>query len=98
DDLVTGVQTCALPISFSALNVPSVRIRSSPTSWFWIGRPLAPGPAVARSQSDPPALPAGVRKVLASLAAGEIPGVAVESRRSAEIGRAACRERGEGGG
>src|SRR5207244_7124917 len=98
DDLVTGVQTCALPISLlpgvGALGVLSGRRR------LWIPRSAPgcdgshgsqpPGDARASAPGGGPAVRGGGRAALVAHALG-----------SGQIGRASCREGGEvwvGGG
>src|SRR5258708_29672474 len=78
DDLVTGVQTCALPISTDAHRRAAVR---------------AEGSARGSHQLNAERLRAGERIFGEQDLEGLVRAIAVRPRERAEIGRASCRER-----
>src|SRR5207237_4136039 len=87
DSSVTGVQTCALPISLREL----VRLRESgtithPSKLVRDLDPLIERVILRCLESDPDKRPASALQVAAALPGGD--------PLAAEIGRASCRERG----
>src|SRR2546430_11326236 len=77
DLTVTGVQTCALPISLPGRDSPSQRVRQGKGQWRCAGRSDATD---ARRQG-------GSERYRRAVLRGQ------EGGRDAEIGRASCRER-----
>src|SRR5205823_9393584 len=95
DKLVTGVQTCALPIYFTPRlrRQPSVLAQSAPVEKFSnLVVPSAIPPSMAyRCEMD---LSPGRRTEPESPLAGRIT-MSLDCMRFLQIGRASCRERGE---
>src|SRR5437879_9183250 len=89
DTSVTGVQTCALPISR--------RRRAERADGGERGSRGAAGQRSARELAGRPHRVRPARADAAGLRAADARGDRVLAGRSAEIGRASCRERGESG-
>src|SRR5207247_5744095 len=87
DPLVTGVQTCALPISAGDRRLLQDAYRLLYRSG------LSPQRAVERIRQELPA--AGPVTALLDFLAGARRGICGAAQRGSKIGRASCRERGQ---
>src|SRR5207244_9272825 len=92
DDLVTGVQTCALPISVAEPGMPAVAV--VPALDPVEGR----RPRLLLGAERAPAEELLLERGVEALADGVVVAVAPRAHRLREIGRASCRERGEESG
>src|SRR5207248_6723883 len=95
DRTVTGVQTCALPISsvqnrFAPNGYPNDEPRNAPFRPNTTELPIGLSRVVRRTRSGLPGAIGGAHAATGFEGVGGGGGV--------EIGRASCRERGEGGG
>src|SRR5207244_5280369 len=92
DDLVTGVQTCALPISAAAGSVSREMTEPPPRAhlWAWRNEPLRARPRWSQGW---------VTALGCAVITFGIGGAARAARQPGEeIGRASCRERGRKSG
>src|SRR5207244_10038607 len=90
DDLVTGVQTCALPISLGAGRPRGPLLTGGPVRRVGAA-PVARVQRALTSFTAPASRPAGAARAAGTARAASIH----DSRQERKIGRASCRERVE---